>query len=591
MSFYVAKLASGLAHNGLMIGIDAPQANWQLHYEKSGFLETGRYAEAAAYVRRLDEASPVARTFSIGESPEGRELQILMISEERRFTAAERARSKKPLILVINGIHAGEIEGKDASLVLARRLLIENRYPGLLDRVDIAILPIYNVDGHERFGQHNRINQNGPKQMGWRTNALNLNLNRDFMKADSPETQALLKFMREFKPDLFFDNHTTDGGDWQYHAAYSVPVGPTQDSSVAAWSKRMVSHVVNACKEDGHPLIPYFGGFNPANPAAGITVDDFSPRYSTGYGAAINRPTMLIETHVLKPYKLRVETTFSMVLRTLEFCALDAAALIAANQAADRRAGAGIADREVVVEAGAARQGRPLDFLAYAYTPYQSEVSGATIPKWDRTKPQTVTSTIRDTMEARSSVRAAYAYVIPASWKEAIARLDYHGIAYRRIRRAVSGSFDSYRFQSVVFPRTSFEGRINPRFEVSLVREPRSIPEGSAIVWTAQSKGKLVAHLLEPMAPDSLASWGFFNAVFEEKEFFEDYAMDPVATAMLAKDPKLKAEFEQRLKDPAFANSPRQRLAFFFDRSPYADERLNKYPVIRVSQQEAALFR
>jgi hypothetical protein len=172
-----------------------------------------------------------------------------------------------------------------------------------------------------------------------------------------------------------------------------------------------------------------------------------------------------------------------------------------------------------------------------------------------------------------------------------IDRLDIHGIAYRRIPRTVTNSFDSYRFQSVVFPRTSFEGRINPRFEVALIRETRTLPKDSAIVWTAQQKGKLVVHLLEPMAPDSLASWGFFNAVFEEKEFFEDYAMEPYAQKMLEDDPKLRAEFQERLKDPAFANSPRQRLAFFYDRSPYADARLNRYPVIRITDEEAAQFR
>jgi hypothetical protein len=574
-----------------MIALDAPQADWRLTYEKSNFLETGRYAEAAAYVRRLDEASPIARAFTIGNTPEGRSLDILMISKDRRFTAAERARSQKPLILVVNGIHSGEIEGKDASLILARRMLIEGRYSNVLDKVDIAILPIYNADGHERFSAYNRVNQNGPKEMGWRTNSINLNLNRDFVKADSPETKALIKFMNGYRPDFFFDNHTTDGGDWQYHAAYSVPMGPTQDPSVAAWSKRMVAAVTKACGEDGHPIIPYFGGFNAANPASGITVSDFSPRYSTGYGAAINRPTMLIETHVLKPYKLRVETTFSMVLRTLEFCAQDAAGLIAANQAADRRAGQGIADKEVVVEAGASRNGRPIEFLAYAYTPYESEISGATIPKWDRSKPMSVQSVIRDTMEPRGTVRAAYAYVIPAAWKEAIERLETHGIAYRRIPKTVTGNFDTYRLQNVVFPRIGFEGRFNPRFEAVLVREKRTLPEGSAIVWTAQRRGKMVVHLLEPMAPDSLASWGFFNSVFEEKDFFEDYAMEPIAKEMMEKDPKLRAEFQERLKDPNFANSPRQRLAFFYDKSAYADVRLNKYPVIRVSAQEAALFR
>ncbi|MGI8923907.1 MAG: M14 family metallopeptidase [Fimbriimonadales bacterium] len=556
-----------------------PPQDWQLTYEKSKFMETGRYAEAIEFCKRLDDASPNAKVIRYGMSGEGRPMIALLISK------GQVKGSAKPLVLVINGIHAGEIEGKDANLILARRILITKKEQHLIDKVDLLIIPIFNVDGHERFSAYSRINQNGPKEMGWRATATNRNLNRDFIKADTPEMRGWLRLFNEYKPEFIIDNHTTDGGDWQYDGAYAIATAQTQHPSVAEWSSGLVKSMTDGARNDGYLLSPYFGGFDASAPERGISVEDFSPRYSTGYGSAVNRPSMLVETHVLKPYKRRVETTYNMNVRMIEFCARTALDLIARNSRADSDAKR-MVGKPVVLSARAASASRFFEFLGYEYKPYMSEISGAEIPSWNRSKKIAVKTTIRDKFEPSTTILAPYAYAIPSQWTEAIELLEVHGIGHRKTKASARGTFSTYRFDNVQFPRSPFEGRFMPTFSTIAIREARTLPAGSVLVGSGQIKGKLVSHLLEPDAPDSLLRWGFFNAIFEEKEFFEDYAMEPYAKRMLQNDPTLRAKFQEALKNPAFANNPNVRLAFFYDRSPFADAKLRKYPVLRLSKEE-----
>lgn len=562
------------------------QEDWRLTYEKSGFLETGRYSEAVEFCKRLESASPYARVITYGTSPEGRPMTALVISKEKSFTPAAAMKSGKPLVLINNGIHPGEIEGKDADLMLARNILISKKEAALIDKVNLLIIPVFNVDGHERFGAYNRINQNGPKEMGWRVTSQNLNLNRDYVKADTPEMRAWLKLFHDWNPDFFFDNHTTDGGDWQYTVAQAMPLAQTQDAALVQWSKRLLENIEPKLKADDHLMSPYFGGFNEQSPESGFSVEDFSPRYSHGYGAAVNRPAMLVETHVLKPYKRRVEATYSINKRTIEYIGATASELKKLVTQADAALSKGIDGTNVVLSSHTADKWRPFTFYGFEFTPYQSDISGAEIRKWDTSKPITVQSRIRDTFEPELTITAPFAYAVPPQWTDVIDLLQIHGMRFRKTQERHTGAFDTYRFENIQFPRAPFEGRFMPSFRTAAIREERTLPIGTVLVSTSQPGGKLLMHLLEPDAPDSLARWGFFNAMFEEKEFFEDYAMEPIAKRMLDNDPELRRKFEEALKDPAFANNPRQRLAFFYDRSRYFDKWLKKYPIARLTKAQ-----
>jgi hypothetical protein len=444
------------------------------------------------------------------------------------------------------------------------------------------MVPVFGLDAHERFGPYHRINQNGPREMGWRANAQNLNLNRDFIKADAGEMRAQLSLIQRYRPDFFFDNHTTDGADHQYTLMLGLPWGPGLPSATAQWQRNLYESVKRSCDAAGFLTAPYFGMVDRGDPSKGITIDDFGPRFSNGYLSVLGRPSMLVETHVLKPYRPRVEATYEVMVQTIRRCIDQATELKALNAAADR----GLTEGEqVVLSSRLTEQRDPILFKAWEYTPYQSEVSGAMVAKWKHT-PIDVPTWIRQTFAPNLTVKAPAAYVVPSPWAEVIDRLSLHGIRFRRLSREVRGTFDSFAFSDVSFPRQSFEGRFQPSYKVAPIAEPRVLPAGSVVVPVDQPNAELLVHLLEPEGPDSLVRWGFFNAIFERKEYAEDYALEPVAKEMLARDPKLRAEFEERLKDPTFAASPAARLSFLYDRSLWADNRLNKYPVVRLTEQQ-----
>jgi hypothetical protein len=559
--------------------------SWQTAYERSGYVETGSYDEAVAYCRRLAAASPQARVITFGVSPQGRPLIALMMSREGAFTPEAARRSRKALVILNNGIHSGEIEGKDADLLMARDILIAKSQERLLDNVNLLLIPIFSVDAHERSSPYNRINQNGPRMMGWRATAVNLNLNRDFMKADAEEMQAMLRLLHAWKPDFLFDNHTTDGADWQYAMQLAMPLAQTQAAPVLEWTQGMLASVLPQVERDGFLNAPYFDGVDYSHLDRGLSVSDFTARFSTGYLAAMNRPNMLVETHMLKPYRQRVEATYSINRRVIEYIDAHAAELKAANRAADEAETRLKPGDAMALEVQTTAETRPFTFRGWQYQPYRSAISGALTPAWTH-EPTNTETTIRDRFAPTLTVPAPAAYALPPQWKEVIMRLELHGLHLIRLKRPMTGSFETYRFEDVAFPREPFEGRFQPRYKAVKITEERTLPAGAVIVPVAQVGAKLAMQLLEPDAPDSLAHWGLFNTVFEQKEYFESYAMEPIARKMQEADPKLKAEFEERLKDPKFAANPRARLQFWFERSPYYDAALNKYPVVRLTAEQ-----
>jgi len=558
---------------------------WQTTYERSGYVQTGSYAEAVEYCRKLASASPYAHVVKWGVSPEGRPMIALVMSKEKAFTPEAARKSPKPLVVINNGIHSGEIEGKDAGLILAHDILVTQTRARLLDHVNLLFIPIFSVDAHERFSPYNRINQNGPAEMGWRATSLNLNLNRDWMKADAEEMKAMLRLLHTWKPDFFFDNHTTDGADWQYASQLAVPVAQNQGAAQVAWSQQMLAAVLPRVDADGFLTAPYFDGVNYERLERGLSVSDFPPRYSTGYLATLNRPSMLVETHMLKPYKMRVETTYSLNMRVIEYVGTTADRLKAANREADAAETRMQSGDRVVLNVRTTNATRPFTFRGLEYTPFKSEVSGAITPAWSR-KPHDTPTTIQDQFAPALTLPAPAAYAVPPQWKEVIALLELHGLHSFRLKQPLSAPFDTYRFDTVTWPAAPFESRFQPRFKTVQVKEERTLPVGTVVVPTNQVGAKLLMQLLEPEAPDSLVRWGLFNTVFEPKEYFEDYAMEPIARKMLAENPALKAEFAERLKDPAFAASPRARLEFLNVRSPYADSHLNKYPIVLLTAEQ-----
>jgi murein tripeptide amidase MpaA len=295
------------------------QVNLKTIFEESGYRSTSDYNKTVDYFKKLASHSKFAELKTFGISPQGRELKYLIVSKDKIFDPESGKRSGKAIILINNGIHAGEIEGKDASMLMLREMIVTKENENLLDNLILLIIPIFNVDGHERKSPYNRINQNGPLEMGWRTTAQNLNLNRDFTKADAPEMKAFLRLFNKWQPDIFIDNHTTNGADYQYTITYdiskSLSIPPVTRTLVI---NEIIPAIEKGVEESGYLNSP-FVGFVDGDYNNGIRDWIATPRFSNGYAAVQNKIGLLVETHMLKPYKDRVFSTNAFLESVIEY--------------------------------------------------------------------------------------------------------------------------------------------------------------------------------------------------------------------------------------------------------------------------------
>lgn len=564
-------------------------SEWQTHAEKTGYRETPRYQETIKYGKRLAEASPLIKFVTFGKSGEGRELPLLIAAENGAFTPDAARSAGKAVVLIQACIHSGEPDGKDAGLALLRDIAITKIHPNLLKRVVVLFIPIYNVDGHERVSPYNRINQKGPDEMGWRATTTNQNLNRDYMKVDTPETRSWLGLWNEWNPDLFIDCHVTDGADYgsiiTYHFEHHEGVAP----SVLAWTRKVINgKVAPATEKAGHVISWYLEFIDNRDLQKGCRDFNGSPRFSTGYVPLRNRPAVLIETHMLKDYGPRVLGTYDFLRFTLEEVNRDPEELLRVTREAD----------DQTVQSGSRydiNHQFPLRYqLSDKSRPFkvkalESRVEMSDISTSDRviygTRPMDITVPMYDDFHVTRAVAPPLYYVVPTQWSEVIQRLRDHGLRFASTLEPHELDVESYRFSQVKWASAPFEGRFLSTFKVEQIRERRNFPAGSVVVPMDQPRAKVAISLLEPEAPDSLVVWGFFSAIFEEKEYAEHYILESLAREMIKKDPQLHAEFQRTLaSDPQFSASPDERLRFFYKRSNYWDPYLAVYPIGRVTE-------
>ncbi len=577
------------------------EGDWQTPAERAGYGTTPDYATTMSFVQRLAAEDPGSvRVETFGTTGEGRDLHVVVLSREGLFEPARAHAAGRPVVLIQNCIHAGEPDGKDASLALLRDAVALRR-PVVPENVVVLVIPIYNPDGHERTSDHNRINQNGPTPAGWRANGTNLNLNRDYMKADAPETRAFLRLFHRWLPDFFVDNHVTDGADFEYVVTFQVDDTPDVAPGTARWIRETVRPgLVERVEAAGHPTFPAVVFLrDPDDPAQGIAFNDDPPRFSCGQVILENRPALLVEMHMLKEYRSRVAANYELLRALLEIVGRDAERLVQLNRDADAAAGR-LGQRDdppefpLTIEPSGSRE--RVVFRGRAFDRFSSDVSGGPAIRY-RPEPWTAEIPFDSTVRVGLSVRPPYAYLVPAAWSEVVEVLRAHAVRVRPTTAPWTGVVDGYRLSGMEWPSRPFEGRFPilrsgnverafGRFgECTPVTGRRSFPCGSYVVPLDQRLAKVAIHWLEPTAPDSAVRWGFFHSIFEQKESGEGYVLERLAAEALAADPALQAEFRARLeRDPEFARRPDRRLDFFFERSPWgAANRVGDYPVARLA--------
>ncbi len=563
--------------------LSQPQ-NWLTPFELSGGKSTATYSETIGYLKKLADHSPFAKLSVLGKSPQGRDIYCFMVSRDTLFTPAEAKKNGKAVVMIINGIHSGEIEGKDASLLLLRDLLVDNKNKHFLDDLVILMVPVFNIDGHERISPYNRINQDGPDNMGFRTNALNLNLNRDWLKADAPEMRLILKLFSDWLPDFMVDNHTTDGADYQYTITYGLERhGNIHPVLARVVDSLFIPHLRSKVEADGFLVAPYVTLRDEID--KGMLDYASTPRFSGGYAAIQNRISLLVETHMIKPFQERVYATKSVLESVLSFVAGNSKNLKEWNRQADSLSAMsyGLNKNFFPVSFTTADTfNKYFEFKGFEYEKVYSEYSGdEKIVYTDRKFTKKIP--FYDIVEAVDSVKAPSAYIIPPQYIGIASILRLHGVKTDTIDIPTEFNVTRYRFRDVKFAERPFEGRHRATYNYDEFRETVTVPAGSLIAKTNQRAVRVLLHALEPKSADSFVSWGFFNAIFERKEYFEDYVMEKLIPDMIEKDPGLMDEFRKKVaSDEKFAKNPYERLNFFYERSPYFDKNYNLYPVMRV---------
>lgn len=577
--------------------------------ERSNFRLTGRSDEVDALCQAFTARWPeMVRSFIYGHSAEGRPLRGLIASRCGTLSASGLRSRKIPVLMLQAGIHPGESDGKDAGFIALRELLSTSPGLGLLDHVALLFVPAFNVDGHERFGRWNRPNQNGPEETGWRTTSQNLNLNRDYTKAEAPEMQAMLGLINEWDPLVCADLHVTDGADFEPDVSFQVEPVNQGDPRLRAIGLELRNELIAELASQGSIPLPFYPDLVEAdNPASGFMLTIYSPRFSTGYFPQRNRFTVLVETHSWKPYATRIRVTRNTIWGLAKLVANHGATWLRAAHEADIAASE-LGGTEVALdyaagwrepmpaghEAAAAQSGatETIEFRGYAYRREPSPISGILVTTYDPATPQIWKVPFRNRAATSLVVTAPRGgYAVPPGYAEAIgAKLSHHGIEFTRLPAARRfPDTRSFRATNAQFSPGPFEGRMRASIDGAWHEEPVELGTGTLIVPIAQARARLLMALLEPKAPDSFLSWGFFNACFEQKELMEPYVAEKIAQQMLTSDAALRTSFNRRLSDePIFAASPSARLDFFLRRHASWDDRYMRYPVLRL---ESALVR
>lgn len=607
-----SRLALLLALFLLLVAMPA-RAERPLRAELTQFRETGRYDEVEQRCRDWPRRYPQwVSCETLGRTAEGRAIRALVISKSGALQPSSR--KSLPVMLVIGGTHAGEIDGKDAGLILLRTLLASNADNNPLRHLTLVFVPVFNVDGHENRGRYLRPNQNGPLEVGDRTTTQRINLNRDWMLAQTPEMRGMLGLVRRWDPDVTLDLHVTDGIRYRHEVAISQSTLFNQDADLQTIADFLHQNIVARVQKQGHAPLDFYPVLNdPEDPTLGMTHEVDSPRFSHVYATLRHRLGLLVEDHAWDDYAKRVGACMATVLAALESVAEHRDTLVRTLRDADARA-TRLAGKTVplawynTADIGPTQSNGRMDLQGFHYDVHeQAPVSGGRGISYDTTRPVTwqipLFNHLRPVPEAMQPLPEG-GYLIPAGWAALVKPyLQLHGVQYRALSRALrQQAVASMRLQEddVTYEPRPFQGRVRTQLNGRWQPEVMDLASGALFVPINQPRGLLAAHLLEPWAPDSLSSWGVFNTAYELSDLVAGHRELELARGMMTQAPMIRQlygealfsqlprwrkEFEDRLhRDPLFESDPRARLDFWMNKLPAYDPGYNLYPVLRVDK-------
>lgn len=544
---------------------------------------TSTYEETIAYYQLMADRFPELALFEAGDTDAGLPLHVAVLSKDEDFSPASLRAKGKRILFVNNGIHAGEPCGVDASLLLLRDYLLNPGLQSYLEHVVLVVVPFYNIGGALNRGSYSRANQEGPAAHGFRGNARNLDLNRDFIKCDSRNARSFNRLFNRWRPDVFIDNHTSNGADYTYTMTLIASQLDKLDPHLAAYMENLLPRLYKDMELRGRPMTPYV--YARGTPDEGIAGFLDLPRYSSGYAALHNTLSFIAETHMLKPYKDRVMACYNLM-----------EALILAVHEEHEQIGAvrRAAVEHTITKDSFALSWRldpnrkdSLKFRGYTARYKLSEVSGLERLYYDRSEPYEKNIPYFRYYETTAKVKKPLAYLIPQAYQGVIERLRWNGVEVRQLTEDIEPELEFYYIRDYETTGYAYEGHyLHSNVQVEKKMMQRPFRRGDYVVFTNQPANRYIMETLEPQGADSFFAWNFFDGILMQKEYFSSYVFEDLAAEILKENPELRKRLEARKQaDEAFAKSARAQLDFVYKNSPYYEKTHNLYPVGRMVEE------
>ncbi len=539
---------------------------------------TATYNQIVTYYNQLSSRYPQLKVLHYGTTDIGKPLTLVVLSRDRVFDPVLIKKQNMRVLLINNGIHPGEPEGIDASMMFARDLLKKNALP---KDVVICIIAVYNIDGCLNRGQ-SRVSQNGPEAYGFRGNYRNLDLNRDFIKADSRNALAFEQILNTWNPEVFLDNHTSDGADYQYVMTLIETQKDKQTPTLADYTSKTLSpELYRRMAKSGFEMTPYVEPLK-VSPDSGIASFLETPRFATGYTAQHNIISYITEAHMLKAYDKRVYAMYNFEQALVDVVERDAKLIGELKQKADDE----VSKQKIFALSWKLDTVHydTLTFKGYTAGYKASAVSGLPRLYYDRDKPFTKPIKYYDNYQAEITVTKPLAYVIPQAWGKVIELFRLNNIAMHRLTHDTTLSLQMYYIGDYKTPSRPYEGHyLHSSVTLNTVEMPVKFFEGDYVVYTDQPLNRYIVETLEPQGVDSFFAWNFFDSILNEKEYFSDYVFEDIAADLLKKNPALRKMLDdEKLKDAKLAGSAAAQLNFIYRHSPYFEKTFMRYPVGRL---------
>ena len=550
------------------------------HFEKSKGKESPEYGEIINWWNKMDAASAKVKMLTMGPTDAGFNLHLILVSSDGDLNIESARKKNKRIIFVNNGIHPGEPDGIDASMLLVRDIAT-NKYT-LPTNVLLALIPVYNIGGCLNRSSNYRVDQDGPVEKGFRGNSQNLDLNRDFIKCDSKDARSFAAIFHLLNPDVFVDNHVSNGADYQHvmtllvsqHNKLGGPMGEFMH-------KEFEPSLFRSMKEKGYDLVPYVNAFGDT-PESGWSEFWDGPRYSSGYATLWNCFAFVPETHMLKPYDQRVKATYALMQSFIEFTSRNSAAIKALREA------------QLIQQLNAAEfpiawslnrnKSSEITYKGFQSGRKLSEISGLPRLYYDRTKPFEKQVRFFNEYEPKTSIKKPKAYVIPQGWWKVIDLLKLNQVKMQQLSRDTTIEVEVYRIDDYkTSPRPYEMHHLNSDVKVSVSLQSRKFRKGDYIIPLNQRASRFLIETLEPQAEDSYFAWNYFDGILGQKEGVSDYVFEETAAAYLKDHPEVKRKLDERkATDTTFAKSARAQLNFVYQNSPYFEPDYLRYPVYRI---------